>query len=159
VAGTVHLAFWRQCLPDGASEAAERDAQRRLTALIDSVFETTEGLHGWISRWDWIPRFTMAEENNYTPYEEAYAMDSPSAEPDGSGGYMDVKWCRRHLRGLGERIWLGSPMLERIDRDRLTAIATITELGPSSARLDLLPAVELRQLEELLIPILPVSRD
>ena len=71
---------------------------------------------------------------------------------------MDVKWCRRHLRGLSERIWLGPPLLERIDRDRLAAIATVTDLGPSSTRFDLLPGVELRRLEELLIPILPVSR-
>ena len=98
VEGTIHLAFWRRCLPDGESEEAERDARRRLTILIDSAFETMDGLQGWIARWDWIPRFTMAEENNYTPYEDAYAMGSPSAEPeDGSGGYMDVKWCRRHL--------------------------------------------------------------
>jgi hypothetical protein len=160
VAGTIHLAFWRRCLPDGESEEAERDARRRLTMLIDSVFETKDGLQGWIARWSWVPRFSMAEENNYTPYEGAYAMGSPSAEPeDGSGGYMDVKWCCRHLRGLSERIWLGPPLLARIDRDRLAAIATVTDLGPSSARFDLLPGVELRGLEELLIPILPVSRD
>jgi hypothetical protein len=160
VAGTIHLAFWRRGLPDGESEEANRDARRCLTMLIDSVFETTVGLQGWIARWDWIPRFTMAEENNYTPYEEAYAMGSPSAEPeDGSGDYMDEQWCRRHLRGLSERIWLGQPLLERINRNRLAAIAAVTDLGPSSARFDLLPGVELRRLEESLIPILLLSRD
>ena len=52
----------------------DRDARQRLTMLIDSAFETMDGLQGWIARWDWIPRFTMAEENNYTPYEDAYAI-------------------------------------------------------------------------------------
>jgi hypothetical protein len=158
VAGTIHLAFWCRCSSELDSDRVDRQLRQRLVRLIDSAFETMDGLQGWIARWDWMPRFTLAEENNYTPYEHAYYIDS--TEPiDDTGGYMDEKWCNRYLRGLGHQLWLGESLLDRIDRERLTDVARVADVGTSSARLNLADDVALAQLEETLVPILPMSRE
>ena len=127
-----------------------------MTRLIDAAFQNAGALQGWIANWDWIPRFSMGEENNYTPYEAAHAVDNPASERDLAGdGYMHTAWCSRHLRGISDRLWLGEPLLAAIGRDQLSAAACLTEVAESAVRIDLLPDHTLNQLEEILQPLLP----
>ncbi len=154
-AGTIHVAFWFESPLDGRAE--ELDASReRLTYLIDSTFDTLAGLQAWVARWDWVPRFSMAEENDYTPYEDACSLGSPSAESDrAAGSYMLQEWCRRRLRGLSERLWLSASLVANIDREKLRTVANMTNIGPNSIRVDLHNGEQLNRLEQALEPILP----
>jgi len=144
---TFHLGFWRRM--DGKQESRDQ-----LTRLVDEIFVEFTAIQAWRALWNWIPRFTLAEENYYTPYEEAKGVGNPTAEHQLGKGYMQEQWCSQQLRGFGERLWLGAALCQRIDRGALHGLAKTTDLG-TGVVLDLEAHASLTDLETALEAIIP----
>jgi hypothetical protein len=146
-AATFHLGFWQR---NGDSQ----EDSEMLSHLVDEVFCEFSGLQAWQSTWNWIPKFTVAEGNHYTPYEEAKGIGNPSAEHQLGEGYMQEAWCGRYLRGFGERLWLGAELCKRIDLGLLGGTAKSTDRGVG-VRLELERNASLTDLEAALEVITP----
>jgi hypothetical protein len=152
--GAIHVAFWRQNRPEDAGDRADNVARESLTGLLDAIFETMNGLQGWVAAWDWIPHFTMADEYYYTPYEEAFSLRH-SNQPGSGWDPMRSDWCDRCLRAVSGQLWISVSLMARIDRKRLSSVAIVSPVGSSGFRVSLLPGEDLNRLEEILEPILP----
>lgn len=152
---TLHVSFWVDAPADGAATGVVNADREFLTELIDAAFSRMTGLQGWVAHWDWVPRFSTGDENEYTPYEDVYSLGPANESTVGAGGFMMRAWCSRYLRGLSERLWLGKALRARISEAELASVARTTAIGPSALRLDLLPGLGLNPLEMVLRPILP----
>jgi hypothetical protein len=149
---TIHLSLWWVRL----GSDIDGDMRDRMVRLVDQVFTTLPGLQGWLAEWDWTPLFSTADDNNYTPYEDAYGLSRSFDEGpiDEAGGFMSRGWCKGTLRGLGSPLWLGRDLLAFISRPELEKVARVQEIGPFAVRVET-AADDLRQLEEVLERILP----
>lgn len=154
--GTTHLAFWIAADSSHGNDE-ELDARRRqLVDVVDRAFHDLHAFQAWVSHWDWAPRFSSADENEYTPYEEAYSVGSIGVE-DWPCRCMMREWCETHLRAVAEDLWLGPSLMNLVSSISLEGVARTTRTGASSARLELLKSGSLNDLERHLRPILPWS--
>ncbi len=156
--GTLHFGLWIH--PQRAEISDEQMAaiKLRLIGRIDALFVELGGLHGWLAQCDWAPRFSTADENEYTPYEAAYSLDSPGTEKSlSTTSYMHAAWCRRCLRGIGETVWLGASLGRRISNQARSSIVEVQAVG-SGLRLGVPTIRELPELEAALKPLLPPAQ-
>jgi hypothetical protein len=149
--GTVHLGIWVRSAGDNSSTDIERD-RTQFTSLMDSLFSSLPGLQAWTANWDWVPRFTMAEENNYTPYEDATSIYLIRQRPCIN---LETAWCGRYLRAVSQQMWLSRTLLQYVDRDSLRGMVNETPLDNDSIRIDLLPNCHPTHLEDVLSPVIP----
>jgi len=149
---TIHLSLWWTRLQSDI----DAEVRGRMARLIHQVFTTLSGLQGWLAEWDWVPLFSTADDNNYTPYEDAYGLTRSYDEGpvDQAGGFMSSGWCKGTLRGLGSPLWLGRDLLAWISRHELEQVARVQEVGPFGVRVETAPE-GLPQLEAVLERVLP----
>jgi hypothetical protein len=96
----------------------------------------------------------MAEENNYTPYEDATSIYLIRQRPCIN---LETAWCSRYLRAVSQQMWLNRSLLQHVDRDSLRGVVNETPLDNDSIRVNLLPNCHLTQLEDVLSPVIPLS--
>jgi hypothetical protein len=138
----VHLCFWSEL--KGLSDQGIAAGTAALRELFDSQLREGNLVSAFIVRWD--RRSESSSVNEPTPYE--FACDVP---PDLVGL---LEWCSSFVRGLGEQMWLGPSLVERIDLDGLSQVASIEHLG-KGVRIDAKAGHTWHDFEEPLDPILP----
>lgn len=140
-----HLGFWFPCSVFDETRLAE--IEKWLTGLVDSLMQWGDGLQAVMGKWDWWESTSL----DLTPYEIACALGGQCTTGD--------FWCRRYLRGVTGRIWLGRDLLSHLGSlEPLEALAAITDLG-GAIRLELGEQATMDEFERALAPLLPSGED
>jgi hypothetical protein len=126
---TPHLSFWTAAPVEGSRALLE--------ALLDELMNHG-GIQAFLARWAWMPEFDTVDGYRQTPYEEACGIPLGDA-------WMQLPWCSRWLRGVGEVTWIG---------EGLRQIA-----GVSDAKLVAVTLEDRKSVEQQLQSILPGAQD
>jgi hypothetical protein len=139
-----HLAFWY--FAERLDETELEKAQRWLVGMVDSLMRRLAGLQALAGRWAWWNAIYL----DSTPYEVACSL----------GGQCTTAlfWCKKYLRGVTERVWLGPALLARLSGADLKTVAVVTQVG-DGVRVELREDATLDRLEEVLAPLLPNEND
>lgn len=120
-------------------------ARPELERIVDGLMIGGHALQALSSRWAYAPSI---ESGDHTPYEIACGIRTPEV--------TSRAWCRRWLRGVGERVWLGRALRDHLeDEDALIEGADVVERNGCLK----LYARDVDALERALAPILPASHD
>ncbi len=122
-------------------------AEEWLEDSVDGLMARKEVLQAIVGHWDWgeFPRLEM------TPYETACSVHRQCTTAR--------FWCKRFLRGVTERVWLGPELIEELGgTDQLAPFAEVTEIG-NGVRLRLKEPATLDDLERVLAPLLASEQD
>jgi hypothetical protein len=112
----------------------------------------SNALQGFITRWDWLPRINA---RTYTPYEHACFGYNSS----GSKNVDSAEWCQSYLRAVGNKVWLGAQLIERIGgKAALEKLPGLSYCAPY-AEIDLNSDAEFDQAEAVMERILPSPAD
>ncbi|MCL4396173.1 MAG: hypothetical protein M1482_15455 [Chloroflexi bacterium] len=134
-------------VPEKVGDAANKSAEHGMIDIVDQLMKTGAIVQAMIGRWDWGPYPGL----NMTPYEVAC----------GVGGQCTTArfWCRRFLRGVTEKVWLGPDLVAQLGgTDQLVPIAHVTPVG-NGVRIFLDASATIDQLEVALAPLLPGEKD
>lgn len=145
--------WWDQGVLDGGSElvlwvapTAQQDDELRteLIERIDGCCNDAEVQQAYVVRTGATPSSWRSHYENVT----------------GVWGQIVIApfWASRWLRGVGDLLWLGAPLLQHLDTTALAILGDVTWIG-GSARLSLDPGASLDELEALLEPVLPSHDD
>lgn len=141
----LHLAVWFST--ERRDEAELEEAEKWLADMVDSLMRQASGLQAMVGRWAWWDALYL----DSTPYESACSL----------GGQCTTAlfWCKKYLRGVTERIWLGPDLLTRMGgTDTLETVAVVTRVG-DGVRVELKEDATLDELEQVLAPLLPNESD
>jgi hypothetical protein len=140
-----HLALYDDLATLGREEQAAVIAA--VVELVDEGMMQGTGLQALVAHWDWRPVAGIGR----TPYEVACDIDGP---------FLNGRaWCTRYLRGVAERLWLGSDLIAHLGDPRpLAHVAEVTPVG-TALRVVLTPSSRLDDLEQALAPLLPRGKD
>lgn len=120
-------------------------ARPELERIVDGLMIQRHALQALSSRWAYTPSL---ESGDHTPYEIACGITTPAV--------TSPAWCRRWLRGVGERVWLGPDLRQHLERE--PALIEGADVVERNGCLKLY-ARDLTALEHALSPILPRRSD
>jgi hypothetical protein len=123
--------------------------------IADAIRQAMQNhaLQGFMTNWDWIPKINMWHR---TPYEYACFGSNTGVNPK---VIEATEWCTSHLRGMGNKTWLGADLLERIGgKAALEKLPKVSYRAPY-VELDLNTDAEFDQAEAVLEPILPSAAE
>jgi hypothetical protein len=105
-----HLSFW--------TAVPTNELRASLESLLDELMGV--GVQAFLARWAWIPEFDTVDQYSQTPYEEACGIPLGDA-------WMQLPWCSRWLRGVGEVTWIGDSLREAAGVSEGKFVATTLE--------------------------------
>ena len=112
-------------------------------------------MQGWLAECAWIPEFDTYEDYHQTLYENISSVDWFRSGQQGSlTGQLSL---RRRLRFVSSRIWLGDDLASAVDRAALAEVADVAPVR-KGYEVALKPGMEVRALEQVLRPILPMAQ-
>jgi len=122
-----------------------------LDRLFDEWVEGVAPIQAWRARAAWIPEFDTYEDTMPTLYEQARTPDW--VHPAGTKPAKVSALVGRRLRFVTPRLWLGHGFAAAVDRADLERVALVSTRG-ATLRIELRPEFGLRDLEQVLAPIL-----
>ena len=152
-ASTTSVAVWAIADPK-ARDTLAFDWTSIAESFQDFMREAA-ALQGWLAVCAWIPEFDTYEDYHQTLYENISPVDWFRSGQQGSlTGQLSL---RRRLRFVSSRIWLGDDLASAVDRAALAEVADVVPVR-KGYEVALKPGVELRALEQVLRPILPMAQ-
>lgn len=130
-----------------AGDDANQSVENRLVEIVDQLMGTEAIAQALVGRWDWGPYPSLY----MTPYEVASGVN---------GQCTTARfWCKRYVRGVTEKLWLGPEMIAQLGGiDQLTPIAQVIPVR-NGVRILLKEGSTLDQLELALAPLLPGEKE
>ncbi|HEU0296878.1 MAG TPA: hypothetical protein VFR47_29340 [Anaerolineales bacterium] len=116
------------------------------TKIVNDLMERKLVVQALLGRWRW-----RGQQIDLTPYETA----------TGIGGQCTTAqfWCKRFLRGVTERLWLGPDLVQRLGAiEQLAPISEVMKIS-NGVSIRLNEEYSLSDLEHVLAPLLPSEQD